>query len=233
MMLDLRDTMLSRTLLFQGSWEPFETNLVKRLVRKEDTVLDVGANVGYYTLILASVSRKVYAFEPEPKAFALLKANVDLNGYQNVVLIEKAASDQAGVLKLYLSPDNLGEHSLSADEGRDSVEVEMVRLDDLFAGKQDRIDFVKMDIEGGELAALRGMRHLIEASPRMKMTTEFWPLGLKRMGVEPADYLKALLGLGFSLQEIDEPKRSLTPVAESRLSEFAERPRSTNLLCEK
>jgi predicted O-methyltransferase YrrM len=89
MMLNIRSNQVARDIYLKGAWEPFESALVRRLVRKEDIAVDLGANIGYYTLMIASCARKVYAFEPEPESFALLSKNVALNGGRNVVLVRK------------------------------------------------------------------------------------------------------------------------------------------------
>src|SRR5207253_6545315 len=115
----------------EGVWEPLETYLVERRVREGDVVLDIGANIGYYTLVFAELvgdSGRVFAFEPEPANFALLSENTGLNGRANVTLVNAAVADAGGRLPLYLAGENKGDHRLfdSPGESRDSVAVEVV-----------------------------------------------------------------------------------------------------------
>lgn len=187
MFLNPRDGVITRQMMWRGKWEPRETYWFIRALREGDTVVDLGANVGYFTLIAARLvgdTGHVYAFEPDPEGFALLERNVRLNGLRNVTLLQKAASNENGSIELYLSERNLGDHRIyaPADETRTTVEVEAVRLDDYFEDLRSEIDFVKIDTQGAELAILEGMEAILEASPRLLMNVEYWPRGLQEAG---------------------------------------------------
>lgn len=191
--------------------EPAKTALLDRLVGEGSVALDIGANIGYYTLLLArrvGDRGHVYAFEPERQNFALLAKNVGINGYRNVTLINRAVSDRTGTEALFLGKDNLGDHRIyDSHDGRDAVRVESVRLDGYFAGFDREIALVKMDIQGAEYRAVKGMESLLTRNPAVVLVTEFWPGGLARSGIEPQAYLDLLSGLGFaSFVEIDEGK---------------------------
>jgi len=151
MFLDSKDSL---NLSINGVYEPFETELVKKEIKKGDVVLDIGANIGYYTLIYAKLvgeEGKVFAFEPDPDNFALLKKNVEINGYRNVILAQKAVSNKTGKIRLYLSEVNKGDHRIyDSHDGRKSIEIETIRLDDYFKNYNVRIDFIKMDVQGAE-----------------------------------------------------------------------------------
>ncbi|MGH8164650.1 MAG: FkbM family methyltransferase, partial [Rhodanobacteraceae bacterium] len=115
------------------SYEPFETSLLTSELRPGMTVVDVGANIGYYTLLfskLAGDKGRVYAFEPEPQNFALLERNLTRNHRANVTIFNEAASDQSGHSFLYLSTVNHGDHqAYPSGESRRKVEMKMVRID--------------------------------------------------------------------------------------------------------
>jgi len=151
MFLDSKDSLC---LSINGVYEPFETELVKKEIKKGDVVLDLGANIGYYTLIfgkLVGKRGKVFAFEPDPTNFSLLKKNVEMNGYKNVELVQKAVSNKTGKIKLYLCEDNKGDHRIyNSHDGRQSIEIEAIRLDDYFKNYNGAVDFIKMDIQGAE-----------------------------------------------------------------------------------
>ena len=111
MFLDSNDSL---RLSINGTYSEYETDVMKKIVKKGDVDLDLGANIGYYTLIFAKIvgkNGKVFAFEPDLTNFTLLKKNVEINGYKNVVLINKAVSDKTGKLKLFLNERNHDERT--------------------------------------------------------------------------------------------------------------------------
>jgi FkbM family methyltransferase len=146
-----------------GTWEPEVAQVIQREVRPSQLVLDIGANIGYFTLLLAKQvgpEGKVIAFEPFPKIFEVLKENVALNGYQNVVLESKAVADRTGPVSL----SQKGKEPLSTVESIVSgpgITVQAVALDDYFDGRRDRIDFIKVDVEGAESLVLEGMHNVL------------------------------------------------------------------------
>src|SRR5438094_750470 len=107
---------------------------IESLVHPGDVAVDVGANIGYHTLIFARAvgeRGRVFAYEPDPDNFRLLRRNVELNGYRNVRPFQAAVSDRSGTLTLYLSRDNPADHRayLPADEARDGIAIDSYRLD--------------------------------------------------------------------------------------------------------
>lgn len=234
MFLDAKDSL---RLSINGIFEPFETQLVNTQIRKGDIVLDIGANIGYYTLIFARLvgeQGKVFAFEPDPTNFSLLQKNVEINGYKNVELVQEAVSNKTGKLRLYLSEDNKGDHRIyDSHDDRESIEIEATRLDDYFRNYDGVVDFIKMDIQGAEAGAVQGMCDLLTKQKDVRLVTEFWPIGLKRSGVEPDEYLKLLLELGFRLYEVSEAEKRIKPVNIPELLQIytPERENFTNLFC--
>ena len=234
MFLDSKDSL---NLSLYGVYEEFETELIEKEVKKEDSVLDIGANIGYYTLIFAKLvgeHGKVFAFEPDPTNFELLRRNIEENGYKNVVLINKAVSDKSERLKLFLSEDNLADHRIyDSQDGRKFIEIESIRLDDYFKGYSGKIDFIKMDIEGTEYGAVRGMGTLFKKTKGLIIISEFWPFGLKRSGVEPVEYLNTLREYGFHLYELNEKEKKLNSVDIAKLLKAytVGKENHANLLC--
>jgi FkbM family methyltransferase len=148
-----------------GTFERQVTREIERLVQPGWRALDVGAHIGYHTLLMAKCagpSGKVFAFEPWPDNFRVLRENIALNHCANVTLIPKAVMERAGRVRLRrIDADPLSSTVTAADEGE--TEVEAVTLDDFvtenLAGQT--VDFVKIDIEGAEAAALQGMRGVL------------------------------------------------------------------------
>jgi FkbM family methyltransferase len=241
--LDPGDMGMARAFLLSGGqWEETETRLFSSFVKKGMTVVDVGANVGYYTLLAARLvgeNGKVFAFEPSPDNFALLEKNVEENGYKNVVLVPKAVSDKTARARLLIDCASSGGHSLSAfRESADFMEVETVSLDDYFSGRSERIDVMKIDAEGAEMAILNGMHRFLERNPDLTLLTEFSPQGIREFGNEPEEYVRCLGALGFQIYPVVEGREELRVLDFERLTNLVEtlaeggnKARSLNLLC--
>jgi FkbM family methyltransferase len=139
--------------------------LLEQRVRPGMQVVDVGANVGLYALLLAQLAGPgghVFAFEPGPGLFRALKHNCRRGGLSNLTPLRLALGETAGRARLSCSAFNAGDNRLGGP-GRHGAEVEVARLDDVLAGR--RIDFIKMDVQGHELHVLRGMEEVLRASP--------------------------------------------------------------------
>ena len=117
MAIDPRDRLIGPRLRRRGVWSEAETALYARCIRAGDTIVDVGANIGYFTLLFArsaGPAGRVFAFEPEPDNFRLLETNVERNGYRNVTAVRQAVSGAPGSAPLGLAPENLGDRCLEA-----------------------------------------------------------------------------------------------------------------------
>ena len=134
-----------------GIYQPEQTKLIKKLVKKKHNVLDIGANIGYFTLIMAKQAKQVHAFEPEARNFEILKKNVELNRLSNVKLHKLAVAETNGKTTLHLCDIGRGMHRIYpshwCNEG--VTEVETIRIDHII----EDADFINMDIEGSELGA--------------------------------------------------------------------------------
>jgi len=236
MFLDSNDSL---EFLTNEKYEEFETEIVKKLIKKGDIVLDVGANIGYFTLIFAKLVGKngrVFAFEPDPTNFNLLKKNVEANGYQNVILNDKALSNKTGKTKLFLSDTNFGDHMIvDTKEDRNSVEVEMTTGDDYFRDLNEQINFIKMDIQGAEIDALNGMSSLLKKMNDVKILIEFEPRRLKNFVNDTSKLLEILEEFDFKLFEIDDNIKKIIPVDSQKIIKKypADKEVYTNLLCTK
>jgi FkbM family methyltransferase len=194
--------------------EPGTGDALRRLVQPGMVVADVGANIGLLTLLMAwaaGPSGKVIAFEPEATPRANLEKMKHLNGLSWVEVRDQAVGEKPGRLTFHVS-DIIGHSSLyalpEAEEAR-TVEVEVVRLDDVAPAK--RRDVVKIDVEGAELDVLAGMKGLIAKNPDLAIVAEFGPEHLKRVGQTPAQWFKAFADAGFEAYLIDEATSAAEP----------------------
>ncbi len=182
--------------MVSGVWEELTTDIFKKVVKAGDIIVDMGANIGYFTLLAARLTGKdgkVYAFEPEPHNFALLSRNIELNGYDNVVAMQKAVSDKNGKIKLFVNKNDTGAHSLYQPENAgESIEIEAVTMDDFFKDKNRHVDVIKMDIEGAELDAFAGLQQIIRENTGLKMFVEFHLPALDRNGISPAEFFSRI-----------------------------------------
>src|SRR5438046_6173778 len=148
-------------------------------------VADVGANIGIYAQFLSlcvGPTGSVHSFEPSPDNFRRLSAATrDLS---NVRLTQAAVGERSGECKLYVSDKlNVDHRAYKADgDSRRAVPTEMIALDDYFKPGQ-RVDLIKMDIQGYELHALRGTQRVLRENRDIDLLLEFWPVGLEQAGV--------------------------------------------------
>jgi FkbM family methyltransferase len=179
-----------------------------QLLKPGMTVLDLGANVGYYTFLASykvGVTGRVYAVEPFPAAFQQLEAEVAWFRHKNVVLHQVAASDNPGSHAMYVDRGHNPSNSLHPVPGLladPTAIVRSVRIDDLVGRRQ--MDIIKVDVEGHELHALRGTERLISHNPAIQLFVEFNPATLIAADVKPATLVGYLHSFGFRLYPVIE-----------------------------
>jgi len=195
------------------SYEPHVTQTIRRVLRRGDVFVDLGANIGFFTFLAASLVKqqgKVMAFEPNPQNVQLMYSTLLVSAGFNIKIYPFAVSDSAGIVKFVTVGSNGGvvnEHVIdpSTNEKQEhNLLVQTVVLDDVLKD-EPRIDLIKIDIEAHEPAAVRGMEKLLRKH-RPKLITEFHPWALKLNNKEPpAGYLEQLYALGYRLSIIEEP----------------------------
>ena len=190
---DERDTVIAPTLLRDGCWERLESEVLLHCLGAGDGVLDIGANIGYFTVLSAlAVGSKgrVWAFEPEPANAHLLQQNIRLNDLgDQVVPVQAALGKYAGSLQLFLSPTNAGDHSLVNRDHGDSVTVNVIR-GDAYLPDDALIHLIKIDVQGAEPLALGGLEKTIARNlPHLRVMLEFCPGAMDAMEQGSAEYL--------------------------------------------
>jgi FkbM family methyltransferase len=149
-----------------GTWEPKVVRAITDIVKPGMTVIDIGAHIGYYTLLFAKCvgpGGRVFAFEPFPGNFALLQRNINLNNLKNVQLMREAIFSRTQQMTISAPEDepNPGSGSMHEEAGQRQYQVEAITLDDFCDRLALQPDVVKMDIEGAEYDALLGARKAI------------------------------------------------------------------------
>lgn len=170
--------LIGRELAISGIWEPEVTAVFRSMLEQGDVCLDVGANIGYFTLLAAGLVGPVghvYAFEPSAELFAELEANLERNGVVNVSALRLAAGEVDGEAVLYEGPaKNRGEGSLvPATPAGAPLPVPLRRLDSVVPVEAwPRVRLIKVDVEGSEAAVLRGLGALLDAGIRPAIIVE-------------------------------------------------------------
>jgi FkbM family methyltransferase len=221
MIVDTSDICITPS-LFAKNYEMNEAKLFKNIVKAGMTVVDIGAHIGYYTLLASrqvGVSGKVYAFEPNPTNFNLLLRNIKLNHINNVVAVNKAVSNTNDSRKLFIDKKKFsGSHSLAVnnletDDKAESIIVETMTLDSYF--DDTKIDLIKIDAQGAEGLILEGGYKTFKNTASILM--EFWAYGIRNFGHKPEELLEKLHELGFKSYTINnrgsiDDKRDLSGI---------------------
>lgn len=221
--------------------EPIETEFVKKNIKKGSIVIDLGAYIGYYTLLFAKLvgnKGKVFAFEPEPDNFRILKKNVEINGYQNIILENRAVSDTNEKKNLYIS-NGPSMHALfpSRFATEKYIQVKTIRLDDYFKNNnlKDEISFIKIDVEGSELGAIQGGSSLLDENKNLTILIEFHPAAIREFGYEPRDLLHWIVDKNFKLYFVNNQSKKIEQVEDfdSLSQKYEGDGVYTNLICVK
>ena len=229
--LDKKDSL---NLSINTNYEPIETKFVKDKVKKGQIVVDVGANIGYYTTLLASLvgeTGKVYAFEPDRENYELLKRNISANNLSNVIAENMAVSDVTCEIEMFYSNDKGDQRIYNSNDGRSSYKVKAITLDDYFKSINEEIHFLKMDIQGAEGMALIGMKTTINKNKSILLNVEYWPYGLEKCGFGSYNLLKLLESLGLDFYDLNNEKLSIENKDDFNTLYKPETKKFTNLIC--
>ena len=209
-----------------GGLEPGTRRVLTSLIRPGMGVADVGANVGLLTLscaVATGPSGHVYAFEPEAGPRAQLEKTLKLNGLSWVKTFDLAVGAKTEKATFHISPvighSSLYELPQEDGAGRD-ITVEVTRLDDVI-GPEQRLDVVKIDVEGAELDVLAGMERLVAENPDLAIVAEYGPSHLKRVGLTPKAWFEAFQAAGFEAYAIEEPTGECRRVSAADLADVA------------
>jgi FkbM family methyltransferase len=191
-------------LAFKAYTDRPERRLLKAILSAGDVVVDAGANIGIYSQFLSrcvGLTGVVHAFEPSPENFERLQSAT--RELSNVRLCQAGVGERSGRSKLYLSNKLNVDHRayLPAGDPRPAVPIDIIALDDYFNPGQ-RVDLIKMDIQGYELHALRGANRVLTDNPAAKLLLEFWPYGLEQAGANWLELIDTLRIKNMSVSQI-------------------------------
>ena len=239
MFLDPKDSL---QLSLNGVYGEFETEIVKNEIKSNDVVIDIGAHIGYFTLLFAMLvgpKGKVFSFEPEPKNFELLKKNVEINDYDNVITERKIVSDKNEKCTLYTFETSSGANRIYKPNNKSNpkpIEVDSISLDEYFKNSEflKKIKFIKIDVEGAEILILKSMKSLLKENNDVKLLLEFNPDFLSEIGSKESDFFDILHSENFSIFFIDGKHHKLIPLNFSTdLDPKLFKNETVNLFCKK
>jgi len=168
--LNLRENKSERE-KFIGYYEYQKTNLFKKMVKPGMTILDIGTNKGYFSLLSAKKmddDGQVLSFEPHPKNCYWIKKSISVNGYKSIKLFQVALSNKNGEMRLFVGAKS-GHHSLVRNQELGSIAISTRKLDDILAEQKiSKVDLIKIDVEGAEIQVLEGANKLLaQQSPKL------------------------------------------------------------------
>lgn len=189
--------------------------LLKQLLSPKSNVLDIGANIGFYSIYLAEqtgVGGKVFCFEPDAVNFKHLQK--ETKSYKQIELFQKAVATENGKLTLYTSDLlNIDHRTYEPESYSGKYDVEKIAIDNFIQNKF-KVDFIKMDIQGFEMDALKGMTATLKANTDLIMLTEFWPYGLLQAGSSAVEVFDFFTELEFKVYQLKNNKLQLLTRAE-------------------
>jgi FkbM family methyltransferase len=204
---------VGQLLAFEGEYETTQTKLVKSIVKPGMKCIDIGANIGYYTLLLSHLVKDgfVWSIEPEQNNLNELKYNIGLNNYKNIKILEVAVGNEDKMVDFFISGISPGRHSTVTTryDGGHTIQVQMKRLDDIIPFNV-KIDFIKSDTEGRDMDVMLGARRIIDRNPKIKWLMEIWPDGLHTMNLKIKDVFDAARSCGFkTAQMVDDNRKTV------------------------
>lgn len=205
-------------------YEPATTTILTRILAPGTRVLNIGANIGYFAVIISGMvgpSGEVLAFEPFPPTVDILRENIRQNHASNIRVIPKAVSDASGTATMHVAPSIVHNYlSETHDSGLERITVESISIDDYAARHGIEAGFVLMDAEGSEKRILDGMTGTIRRNPNMDIISEYNPHALGIAGTGCSEFIDTCKNLGFSIYEIDESRHAVRPVSVERLLDY-------------
>ena len=234
---------LALSISHYGTYEKSEAKIMEEKIKVGNITVDVGANIGLHTLNMARIvgnTGRVFAFEPDPSNFEILEKNVKINNYQNIILEQKAVGDKHGRTTLYQS-EHPGRHRIfpQTKQAKGQVQVELTSLDKYFTDSNlaNKINFIKIDVEGFEFSVLKGMKNILKNNKKIKILFENMQINTIQAGFTPIEVLNYLTSYDFKLFCLDERTKKLLHVSNNeeilKLCATLNNYISINLFCEK
>jgi FkbM family methyltransferase len=196
---------IQRTVIETGRWDYEVADAIRAHLKPGQLFCDMGANIGYFSLLAAHMKAKVVCFEPQPRCARAIEQNFSLNGFRMPALHQMALSDQDGELTLYLEGDgNTGAASLRVRDGQ-TITVPTRRLDDVL---DEQPAVIKIDVEGAEVRALSGASRILTGPNRPIVICEVSEFSLKQLGSSKDELFALMTSHGYKADMVSQARRS-------------------------
>ncbi|HRC33635.1 MAG TPA: FkbM family methyltransferase [Bacteroidia bacterium] len=195
---------------FKRKQDKTEIDLLKQHIKPGDIVLDIGANIGFYTSILSQLAGnkgQVHAFEPDITNFKYLKRKT--SHLKNITINAAAVNSNGGKITVYVSPMlNVDHRTYEPENYASKYEMDAVSIDE-YLQKNKKVDFIKMDIQGFEFEALKGMEKTLAFNNEIKILSEFWPYGFTKAGCDALTVAQWIWDKGFTITLMHDVHQTL------------------------
>jgi FkbM family methyltransferase len=201
------DTIISESIRNSRVWAQAETRLFRELLKPGMVVIDVGANIGYFSLLASSLvgpDGRVHAFEPDPVNCGLLKKSVRMNRASNIEVVQAALSNNDNPISLFLNSNNKGDHRIweATGESRTRITVKAMTLDSYLNETGTIPTFIKIDVQGAEGYVLEGMKETLARRAPAYLILEFWPEALRKCETDPKRVIEQISDAGFTIRVV-------------------------------
>ncbi len=183
-----------------------EISILKKLIKPDFCIIDIGANIGFYSILFSKmiVNGKIHSFEPDKENYLHLEK---LTNHLAIIKINQlAVADEKKTVKLYKSTFlNVDHRIYEFPEGKNPTEMQTISVDE-YVKEKFRVDFIKMDIQGAEYLALKGMLKTVKANPNCLILMEFWPYGIKQFGKKLSEVIDLIDKMNLRIYVIQKSK---------------------------
>jgi FkbM family methyltransferase len=214
------DRIITPWIVTKGAYEPPLVDYFTANIKPTDHCLDLGANFGWFTVLMAHCAPqgRTIGVEPDAYVFELLRDNIFVNHFERCAWpLRAAASDRSGLLTLYrrhtrssnTSIIRVDAEALATSYGEapaEAFEVDAVSVDDLLPRFDGRLDFIKIDVEGAEPLVFRGLRRTLETNPQLRIVMEWAPSQIRDAGFVPSTFLEELEALNLDAEIVRGPR---------------------------
>ena len=213
--------------------DDYHFDLLEKEISHGENVIDIGAKLGVYSLAFSKFvgsTGTVFAFEPTPDSFNILRKNKDVNHLENLIIEQKAVTDKNGVEILEIC--ELSGNNRINNNCENGIHINSVSLDSYFLDSNKKISFIKIDVEGLEPKVLSGMKNILKKNTEIKILLEYYPKLMEFFGYVPEKILEDLTKQGFSLFDF-ECDYSLEMNVEHFVKSYNNTHKSTNILAKR
>ncbi|MFC2494678.1 MAG: FkbM family methyltransferase [Candidatus Absconditicoccaceae bacterium] len=219
-MADVTNSFLAKEVAIKGYYEKGTSSYFCDNIKKGSVFLDIGANIGYYSLIASKkvgLDGRVIAFEPVKKNYEALLKNIEINSITNVSVFNFGLGNKEETSKIHLIDSDSGKSSIMVDYQGDIEQIQMKKFDDLDLDfDKSKVQFIKIDVEGYEFEVLKGMRNLLQENRTLEIMMEFSPEYYKEFGKDyTVQFIDFIYELGFNAFDVDHGFAPITLTEEN------------------